>query len=316
MQRIMGSMKAARIHEFGPPSVIVIDEVPRPTPGRGEVLVRVKAAGVGPWDALIREGKSVVETPLPLIPGSDLAGVVEKAGEDVATFQPGDEIYGVTNKDFCGAYAEYALASAGMIARKPRGLSFVEAASVPVVAVTAWQMLFDYAKATAGQSVLIHGAGGSVGAYAVQLASQAGLYVYATASADDAAYVRGLGAMTVLDYKGTRFEDAVRPVDMVLDMVGGEVRRRSYGVLKPGGILVSAVSEPAPNEHASNVRAVFFLVEVTTARLDRITALIAQGKLSGRVGSVLPLDQASTAHEMLAGAPHKRGKIVLEVAGG
>lgn len=277
-------------------------------------MVRVKAAGVGPWDALIREGKSVVQIPLPVIPGSDLAGVVAEVGEGVAAFQPGDEIYGVTNPNFCGAYAEYAVASAGMIARRPRGLSFVEAASVPVVAVTAWQMLFDYAKATAGQSVLVHGGGGSVGAYAVQLASQAGLRVFATASADDIPYVQSLGATTVLDYKAARFEDAVPPVDIVLDTVGGEVRLRSYGILKPGGILVSVVSKPAPEEHAANVRAVFFLVEVTTARLERITALFDQGKLRARVGNVLPLERAGTAHEMLAGAPHQRGKIVLEMA--
>jgi NADPH:quinone reductase-like Zn-dependent oxidoreductase len=136
-------MKAARIHKFGPPDVIVIDELPRPTPGHGEVLVRVKAAGVGPWDALIREGKSVVKSSLPLILGSDLSGLIEEIGPGVSDFKAGDEVYGVTNPDFCGAYAEFAVASASMVARKPNGLTHVEAASVPVIAVTAWQMLFD-----------------------------------------------------------------------------------------------------------------------------------------------------------------------------
>ena len=267
-------MKAARIDKFGPPSVIVIDELPRPTPGHGEVLVRVAAAGVGPWDALIREHKSVVQTPLPLMLGSDLSGVIEEVGPGVSAFQAGDEIYGVTNRNFCGAYTEYAIASAAMVARKLPGLSHVEAASVPVVAVTAWQMLFDYAQANPGQTVLIHGAAGNVGAYAVQLASQAGLQVFATASSENAPYVRSLGATTVIDYKTTRFEEAVPPIDVVIDTVGGDTRERSFGIIKPGGILVSVVSEPMPERHQSNgVRAVFFLVEVTTARLVRRPAV-------------------------------------------
>src|SRR5262249_33295284 len=135
-------IKAARIHRFGPPSVIVIEDLPRPAPGRGEVLVRVAAAGVGPWDALIRSHKSVVKVPLPLTLGSDLSGVIEEVGRGVSEFTGGDEVYGVTNPDFCGAYAEYAVATAAMVAHKPRALSHVKAASVPVVAVTAWQMLF------------------------------------------------------------------------------------------------------------------------------------------------------------------------------
>ena len=173
-----------------------------PAPGRGEALVRVAAAGVGPWDALIREHKSEVKSPLPLTLGSDLAGVVEAAGPDVSGLKAGDEVYGATNPQFIGAYAEYALASAGMIAQKPPGLSWTEAASVPVVGVTAWQMLFDYAHAKAGQTVLVHGGAGNVGAYAVQIARQAGLHVVATASANDATFVRSLGAERVLDYRG------------------------------------------------------------------------------------------------------------------
>ncbi|HUJ70937.1 MAG TPA: NADP-dependent oxidoreductase, partial [Verrucomicrobiae bacterium] len=209
-------MKAARIHRFGPPDVIVIDDLPLPIAGEGQVSVRVANAGVGPWDALIRENKSVVNSPLPLILGSDLAGVVESVGPGVMQFGPGDEIYGVTGPQFIGAYAEVAIASANMIARKPASLSFGEAASAPVVAVTAWQMLFDYAKATAGQNVLILGAGGNVGAYAVQLASQAGMHVFATASARDVRYVQSLGATTAIDYQRTRFEDVVPALDVVL----------------------------------------------------------------------------------------------------
>jgi NADPH:quinone reductase-like Zn-dependent oxidoreductase len=252
-------MKAARIHRFGSPDVIVIDDLPRPTAGADQILVRVASAGVGPWDALIREHKSVVNSPLPLTLGSDLSGVVEAVGPGMTQFEPGDKIYGVTNPEFAGACAEFTLASAKMIARKPESLSFGEAASVPVVAVTAWQMLFDYAKATSGQIVLILGAGGNVGAYAVQLASQAGLHVFATASTDDVPYVQSLGAKTVIDYKRSRFEEVVPQVDMVLDMVGGETMKRSLGIIKPGGILVSVVSEPMPNpDRLKNIRAVFF----------------------------------------------------------
>jgi NADPH:quinone reductase-like Zn-dependent oxidoreductase len=308
-------MRAARIHRFGPPEVIQIDDVPRPTPGAQEVLVRVAAAGVGPWDALIREKKSVVNVELPLILGSDLSGRVEAVGSGVATFKPGDEVYGVTNPDFVGAYAEFVLASAQMLAKKPTVLNFVDSASVPVVAVTAWQMLFDYAQVQAGQSVLIQGAAGNVGAYAVQMAAQAGVEVYATASADDLPLVRSLGAGTVIDYRATRFEDVVPPVDAVLDMVGGETKQRSFAVIKPGGILVSVVSQATPSKAPNGIRSVFFLVQVTTERLDRLTALFDAGKLRTRVGTVLPLERARTAHEMLAGAPHAGGKIVLTMDG-
>ena len=309
-------MKAARIHAFGSPDVIRIDDVPPPTPNAGEIVVRVAAAGVGPWDALLRERKSVVSSPLPLILGSDLSGVVEATGPGITKFKAGDEVYGMTNSQFLGAYAQYALASQMMIAQKPRSLSFVEAASAPVVAVTAWQMLFDYAEAKAGQTVLIHGAGGNVGAYAVQMARNAGLEVFATASAKDLDYVRELGAGTAIDYRETPFEDVVRAVDIVLDTVGGDTCVRSIGVLKPGGMLVSVVSSPMPEDMAAQagVRAVYFIVDVTTDRLHTIAELFDRKKLVPQVGTVLPLADAQVAHQMLAGAPHGRGKIVLNVA--
>ena len=305
-------MKAGRIHHFGPPDAIVIDEMPRPTPNEGELVVRVAAAGVGPWDALIREGKSVVQLPLPIILGSDLAGTVESVGTGVLQFKPGDEVFGVTNKQFCGAYAEYAVASAQMVAAKPRSLSFVEAASVPVVAVTAYQMLFDHAQLKAGQAVLIHGAAGNVGAYAVQLAKQAELRVFATSGPADLDYVRGLGAEIVVNYETTKFEDAVPPADAVLDTVGGETQLRSFRVLKPGGIVVSSVSPPP---QATGFRSVFFLVDVTATQLGALASLLDSRKLTPEVGTVLPLEESRRAHEMLAGAPHKRGKIVLTLHG-
>jgi NADPH:quinone reductase-like Zn-dependent oxidoreductase len=309
-------VKAARIHEFGSPEVIRIDDVPQPTPNEGEILVRVAAAGVGPWDALLREGKIAVSSPLPLILGSDLSGVVERMRPGLTKFNTGDQVYGVTNSQFLGAYAEYAVASETMVARKPTCLSFVEAASAPVVAVTAWQMLFDHAHARAGQTVLIHGAAGNVGAYAVQMARNAGLEVFATASSKDLEYVRGLGAGTAIDYHATPFEEIVREADIVLDTVGGDTRVRSIGVLKRGGILVSVVSSPMPEDMAAKagVRAVYFIVDVTTDRLATIAELFDRKEIVPQVGTVLPLVDARVAHKMLAGAPHGRGKIVLDVA--
>jgi NADPH:quinone reductase-like Zn-dependent oxidoreductase len=308
-------MRVSRILQFGPPNVIVSENLSKPEPGNGQVLVRVQAAGVGPWDALIREGKSGMNQSLPLTLGSDLAGVVEAVGPGVSGFNPGDEVYGVTNERFVGAYAEYALASANKIAPKPKHLSFIEAASVPVVAVTAWQMLFEYAHAVAGQTVLILGGAGNVGAYAVQLAKHAGIHVVATAGPRDIEYVRSLGAETVLNYRTTKFAESVSSVDAVIDTVGGEAKEHAFSRLKPDGILVSVVSpEPEATSRRDGRKAVFFFVDVTTARLNKITELLDSGHLATQVGTVLPLEEARVAHEMLGGAPHSRGKIVLKVA--
>ena len=307
-------MKTARVLRFGPPNVITHEDMPQPQPAAGQLLVRVKAAGVGHWDALIREGEVRLQ-PLPLILGSELAGTVAAIGADVAGFNLGDEVYGATNEQFSGAYAEYALASARRIAPKPKTLNFIEAASAPIVTVTAWQMLSEYADVTAGQTVLIHGAAGNVGAYAVQLAKQAGVHVVATAASADLDYVRGLGAETVVDYKKERFEESATGVDVVLDTVGGDMQQRSLRVLKPGGILVSVVSPVSEaTQTRYGVRAAYFYVDVTTARLNTITELFDSAKLVTDVGTVLPLEDARLAHEMLGGAPHKRGKIVLSIA--
>jgi NADPH:quinone reductase-like Zn-dependent oxidoreductase len=307
-------MKAARILRFGPPNVITIDDLPQPEPAAGQVLVRVKAAGVGHWDALIRQGDVQLQ-PLPLTLGSELSGIVESTGAGVSGFNRGDEVYGATNEQFSGAYAEYALSWANSIAPKPKTMSFIEAASAPIVSVTAWQMLFEYAQVTAGQTVLIHGAAGNVGAYSVQLAKQAGLHVIATAGSADLDYVRRLGAETVVDYKAERFETSVTAVDVVLDTVGGDTQERSLRALKPGGILVSIVSRvPEATQARYGVRAAYFYVDVTTARLNTITKLFESAQLVTDIGTVLRLEDSHLAHEMLGGAPHKRGKIVLSVA--
>ncbi|HVM98058.1 MAG TPA: NADP-dependent oxidoreductase [Candidatus Acidoferrales bacterium] len=309
------TMFASRIHRFGPPEVISFEEIERPQSGTGEVLVRVQAAGVGPWDAWVRAGKSALPQPLPLTLGSDLAGVVETVGAGVDTFRAGDEVFGVTNARFIGAYAEYAVASAAMIAPKPKTLDYVEAAALPVVAVTALQMLVDHARIVAGRTVLVHGAGGSVGSCAVQIARAAGAHVVATAFSKDVDYVRSLGASEVIDVSETAFEKVVDRVDAVFDTIGGTVQTKSMAIISPGGILVSSVSQPDTTEASRHgIRAVFFLVDVTTSRLDRVSAMIDAGDLHVRVGAVLPLSEARQAHEMLDGLRSRpAGKIVLRV---
>lgn len=308
-------MKAVRVHSFGPPQVMSLEDGPKPEAGNGEVVVQVKAAGVGPWDALIRSGKSALPQPLPLVLGADLSGVVDSIGSGVEELRAGDEVFGVTNERFTGAYAEYAVAKVTMVAAKPKRLNHAHAASVPVVAATAWQMVFDLAQLTSGQSVLIHGAAGNVGGYAVQLAKRAGAMVIATASAKDAWYVRDLGADGVIDYRATRFEERVKGIDAVLDTVGGETLDRSYGVVRRGGIIVSSATQPSREKAAQyGIRALFFLVSVKTAQLRDIAKLIDAGKLKTEVGEVLWLDEAHKGHEMLEGAPHRRGKIVIKVA--
>ena len=308
-------MKAVRVHSFGPSEVMVLEDVAKPEPAAGEVVVQVKAAGIGPWDALIRSGNSAMAQPLPLTLGSDLSGVVHAIGPGVEGFKIGDEVFGSTNERFTGAYAEYAAAKAMMIAPKPKSLNHVHAASVPVVAVTAWQMVFEFARLSPEQSVLIHGGAGNVGGYLLQMAKRAGAVVIATASAKDISYVRDLGAYGVIDYRARRFEEQVKDVDAVLDTVGGDTLDRSFGVLKHGGILVSSAAQPSQEKAAQHgVRALFFLVEITTKRLKAVAELIDANRLKTEVGEVLWLDEVRQGHRMLEGAQHRRGKIVIKVA--
>ena len=307
-------MKANRVHRFGSPEVISFEDIEQPKPSDHEVVVRVSAAGVGPWDSWVRSGKSVLPQPLPLTLGSDLAGTIVARGAAVHGLRVGQAVYGVTNPRFTGAYAEYAVAHASMIASKPRGSSEVEAASLPVVAVTALQMLL-HARVRSGQRVLIHGAGGSVGAFAVQLALASGAHVTGTDVKQGIEYARGLGANDLIDVQSTRFEQVIEPVDVVIDTVGGDAQTRSFAVLKPGGTLVSSVSKPDP-ELASRaaISANFLLVDVTTEALTTIAALVDAGRLKPRLGALLPLSEARKAHEMLDGLiPRPPGKIVLEV---
>jgi NADPH:quinone reductase-like Zn-dependent oxidoreductase len=306
-------MKAVRIERFGGPDQVAVEDVPVPEAGAGEILVRVVAAGVAPWDALIREGRSKVSPQPPLTLGSDLAGVVEAVGAGVEGFGAGDEVYGVTNPQFCGAQAEYAVALAGMIAPKPKGLDFVHAASAPVIAVAAWQMLFEYAQVKRGNAVMILGAAGNVGAYAVQMALDAGLSVVAVARARDEQLLHSLGVETIVASDSPNFEKGMPPVDAILDTVGAGILERCLGAVKAGGKVISLVSS-GPLPQRSDLQAIFFYAEVTTSRLKTLNTLFEKGAISARVGSVIPLAEAREAHLMLAGAPHKPGKIVLQVS--
>jgi len=307
------TMMAWRVHRFGSPEVMSFERIPIPEPADGEVLVKVDAAGVGPWDALIRAGKSALPQPLPLTPGSDLAGEIIATGPGVSGLAVGDRIFGVTNPWFTGGYAEFALARAERVSKKPASLTPVEAASVPVVAVTAWQALFDQAQLVPGQTVLIHGAAGNVGAYALQFARHGGVKTIAVVGTDDVSVARTLGADVVVDHRTQRFEEQATAVDAVIDLIGGDVQARSFQVLRRGGRLISAVS--APDEHLAaerGVHAAFFLVDVTRQGLARIADLFEEGRLRTHVGAVLPLAQAREAHQMLDGAKAKpKGKIVL-----
>lgn len=306
-------MMAARVHRYGPPDVIELEDIDVPVPDAGEVLVRVDAAGVGPWDALIRSGNSVLPQPLPLTLGSDLAGTVVVVGEGVIEPSVGDRVYGSTNPRFVGAYAQYAIGSARMLAKQPARLDAVASAGLPVIAVTAWQLL-ELAQISHGQTVLVHGGAGGVGSFAVQLALFHGARVIATCHTADVDYVRELGAHDVIDADRTDFAVRAHDVNAVLDTVGGTLQARSFAVLKRGGFLISAVSQPDPRAaERSGVHSNFMLVDVNRVYLKRIAELVDGGSVNVSVGTVLPLTRAREAHEMLAGIRARgRGKIVLE----
>jgi NADPH:quinone reductase-like Zn-dependent oxidoreductase len=240
--------------------------------------------------------------------GSDLAGSIEAVGPAVNGFKVGNEVYGVTNPQFCGAQAEYAVASAGMLAPKPKSLNNLDAASAPVIAVTAYQMLFECAAAKPGDTVMITGAAGNVGAYAVQLVLQAGVRVVAVARPSNDSMLRGLGAQLIVDSDGT---ETLPQVAALLDTVGGHTVERCVNAVKPGGKLISVVSDSKPQRQ--DIQSIFFYAEVTTERLRALSKLFDNGSITARTGSILPLTEARVAHDMLAGAPHKPGKIMLQV---
>jgi NADPH:quinone reductase-like Zn-dependent oxidoreductase len=306
------TMKAVRIHKFGGPEVLQLEDVPRPEPGTREVLVRVHAAGVNPVDWKIREGK-LGKIPLPSIMGSDFSGEIEALGPDVAEFRTGEMVFGSV-ADESGSYAQYALAPVAHIVEKPKGIDHVQAAAMPVPAMTAWQALFDHANLNSGQKVLIHAAAGGVGSFAVQLAKWKGAHVIGTASGQNAALVRSLGADEFIDYRATRFEEVVRDADVVFDTVGGDTQERSWKALKRGGVLVSIVQPPSEQAaKAHNMRGIFVREDATrNEELTQIAKLVANGQLKVNVETVLPLRDARKAQE-ISQTGHAHGKIVLTI---
>jgi NADPH:quinone reductase-like Zn-dependent oxidoreductase len=309
----MALMNAVRIHEVGGPEVLRYEEVPRPTLGEGEVLIRVVAAAVNPLDWKVRAGYIALWPPytFPMILGFDVAGVVETVGAGISQFAAGDEVYGFAA---FGCHAEYVAAPADDVAHKPQALDYLQAAAMPCAALTAWQALFDAAHLEAGQTVLIHGAAGGVGTFAVQLAKWRGAQVIGTASGHNLAFLRQLGADEVIDYTTTRFEAVARGIDVVLDTVGGETQQRSWSILKPGGILISIVERPSPELSAAHgVRSdVNQLQGPMGAPLAELARLVDAGRLKPIISTVLPLHEARQAH-VLSESRHTRGKIVLKV---
>jgi len=309
-------MKAIRIHGRGGPDRLVYEGAPQPHPGQGEVVVRVKATTVIATELRWPEtyqARAGSERSLP-IPGHDLAGEVVEIGAGITEIAAGAEVYALTAFDRDGAEAEYTLALPGELAPRPRTLDDVQAAAVPLSALTAWQAFFEYASLAAGQTVLIHGAAGGVGVFAVQLARFAGAQVIGTASARNRAFLRELGVNETIDYATTRFEEVVHKVDFVLDTVGGDTLQRSWQVIKPGGTLVSVVS-PRPSleeAKAHGVRLVWFIVTPNRDQLSRIGELIDTGRMRAVVETVLPLSETRQAYEQ-ASKRHTRGKIVLRV---
>ncbi len=287
------------------------EDIPESQPGPDEVRIRVIAAGVNPVDWKIRRG--YMELPLPMTVGSDVAGVVDLVGQGVDSFQPEDEVFGKASVGQ-GGYAEYTVVNSTQIAKKPKSIGFIESAAIPTAGLAAWQSLFDIAGLERGQSVLVHGAAGGVGTFAVQFAKWKGAYVIGTASSKNAEFLKSIGCDEVIDYRNQRFEEIVSNLDVVLDTIGGDTLERSWSVLKPGGFLVTTVAsipKGAPEEHG--VRAKMLMTQADGNELAQIAAIIDEQKIKPIVTTVLSLADAQKAHEM-SESGHTRGKIVLRVA--
>jgi NADPH:quinone reductase-like Zn-dependent oxidoreductase len=308
-------MKAIRLYGQRGPDYMVYEDAPQPQPGVGEVLIRVHATSVmwqEPTWSETWKTPAGIERQHP-IPGHDVSGEIVEVGPGVTGVTVGEAVYALTESWRDGAAAEYTVANATDVAPKPRTLGHIQAAAVPLVGLTAWQALFEHARLTSGQSLLIHGAAGGVGSMAVQMAKWAGATVIATASARHHAFLRTLGADEIIDYTTTRFEEVVRDIDIVLDTIGGETVARSWQVLKKGGLLLSVFSLPSQEQAAAfGVHALFFIVKPNREQLMHIGNLIDAGQLRPITERVFPLSEASQAFEQ-ALQGHTRGKIILRV---
>ncbi len=308
-------MKAIRIHEYGGGDTLVYEDAPTPAPGPGDVRIRVHAAAVNPVDWKIREGylAPMLQYPMPLTLGWNVSGVVDGLGAGVSELAVGDAVYSRPDITRNGAYAEFIVVRASEVAAKPGSVSHNEAAAVPLAGLTAWQGLFDHAKLTRGERVLIHAGAGGVGSFAIQFAKWAGAHVTTTASAANESLVRALGADQVVDYRAQRFEDVLDKVDVVLDTIGGDTQERSLHLLNPGGRLFSVVGSPdATRLAAIGASGGTFMVQPNREQLGRIARLIDEGIVGVLIDSVFPLSEASAAHGK-SQTGRAKGKIVLEV---
>lgn len=307
------TMQAIYAHDYGGTEVLTLKQAPRPEPNADQVLIRLKAAGVNPADWKFQAGyyKQFMPLTFPWTPGQDGSGIVEAVGANVTTWKNGDEVYGIVS----GGYAEYALALANQVQPKPAGLTFEQAAAIPFGSLTAWSAVIDAAKVEKRQRVLVHGAAGGVGGYAVQLARWKGAQVTGTASAKNLDYVRSLGVEDVIDYTATRFETVLHDLDVVIDTVGGDIPERSWQVLRPGGIFVTVAAwlpEGAGQEH--NVKAIN-ASRAAPENLKQISELIEAKQLKPEVGPVFSLADAPRAQE-LSQTGHGRGRIILQIENG
>ncbi|MGA2485312.1 MAG: NADP-dependent oxidoreductase [Roseiarcus sp.] len=308
-------MKAVRIHAYGDRSVLQFEDAPKPAIAPDEALVRVVAAAVNPIDWKIRQGhlKTMVPYVFPLTLGWDFSGVIEALGSEVSGLAVGDAVFSRPDIRRDGSYAEYVAVRAVEIARKPKTISHIEAASIPLVGITAWETIVSVGNLVAGQKALIHAASGGVGSLAVQIAKSRGAHVVATTSSANIELVRSLGADQVIDYRNQRFTDKVKDVDVVVDTVGGDVQASSWSVLRRGGILVSTVSVPSIERAAAlGVRSAFVLISPNAAVLDQLAGLVDAGKLRPLIGGEFALRNVADAHA-LSESGRTVGKIVLYV---
>ena len=308
-------MQAIQIQEFGDPQVLQVKEISIPAPGPGELLVRVHAAAVNPVDTSIRAGRAggLSGASLPYVPGFDVSGTVTAIGSDVVNFKVDDEVFAMVDLRRGGAYAEYAIVLENEAALKPTRVNHAEAAAIPLVALTAWQALFQVAKLQKDQTILIHAGAGGVGSIAVQLAKWRGAHIIATASDYNHNFLRELGVDVPVDYRTQNFEDFASDVDVVLDPIGGDTQVRSLQILKEGGILVSIVGLTSEGRNPSrNVRATSILVRPNSVQLSEIGGLIQNGIINPIVSYRFPLEQAPLAHEQ-SQTRRTRGKIVIEI---
>jgi len=308
-------MKSVRIHDYGGLDVLCYEDAPRPTPSAGEVLIRVHATSVNPFDCAVRAGYmgGYFNYTFPLILGTDVSGTIEEVGEGVTDFSPGDSVYTRAGLYRDGAYAEYVLALAADVAMKPKTLDHIHTAALPHVTLTAWQGLFELADLQPGQTVLIHAAAGGVGHIAVQLARWRGAKVIGTASMN-LPVLKELNVDQAIDYSTTDFEYVVSGVDVVLDLMGGETQQRSWKVLKPGGILLSTVHPPSQDTASAHGVRQRMIDSAPPMRktLTELADLVDSGKIKPIVSTVLPLHEIQKAHEMIEGR-HTKGKLVLQV---